>query len=340
MTKKDPYRCPRCNYVTEDKSRMRKHLYNNIKVCPATHNQIELTHEIKEYVLVNRVYHIKQDVPINNTNNTNNINNTINHYNTVMNFVSGIDTMRKLKNYCDYKQITLTPFDQAVQSKYEDTVVKLEKNQGHHEIRQDELWEAIDQVTKIKDGCIEDMNIIFDTELQKIRLYESGDWKELLLRSGLRTIVRTIQECLWNAYERYLIRKIENKKLPLSERENCRELLSEYYTFLACLDIDPVVKGSNNNQILFNPDDDKYWEPVDPSNIEMHTMVDMYTKMYANANNELTKGEKTRMMNNLVDLVKRNSKRNVRDLNYMVSAIINVDDEFKRTMLPTYSLEA
>jgi hypothetical protein len=48
------------------KACMRKHLYININICPATSSErnIELTDEIKEYILKNRVYHI----PKKNTN--------------------------------------------------------------------------------------------------------------------------------------------------------------------------------------------------------------------------------------------------------------------------------
>lgn len=53
---KTPYTCPRCNYSTVEKNNMRKHLYGVQKVCPATHNDIELTDEVKEYIMNNRIY--------------------------------------------------------------------------------------------------------------------------------------------------------------------------------------------------------------------------------------------------------------------------------------------
>jgi hypothetical protein len=54
--KRQQYTCCRCQYQTEDKSHMRKHLYNTAKVCPAQFQDIELTDIIKEYILKNRVY--------------------------------------------------------------------------------------------------------------------------------------------------------------------------------------------------------------------------------------------------------------------------------------------
>ena len=50
------YQCPRCNYQTEHKTNMRNHLYKNKKPCPATHKDLEITEDIKEKILNNRIY--------------------------------------------------------------------------------------------------------------------------------------------------------------------------------------------------------------------------------------------------------------------------------------------
>ena len=101
------YTCFRCNHQTNNKNDMRKHLYNRKSACPAAsiETDIELTDEIKEYILKNRVYHVpkekkttkrkntnkkisKKNEDINNTeniHNTNNTNNTENTNNTMNN---------------------------------------------------------------------------------------------------------------------------------------------------------------------------------------------------------------------------------------------------------------
>lgn len=56
MAKKHPYTCPRCGYITQQKGDMRKHFLTLQKPCPATKQDIELTPEVKEYILNNRVY--------------------------------------------------------------------------------------------------------------------------------------------------------------------------------------------------------------------------------------------------------------------------------------------
>ena len=55
--KKEHYKCVRCNYTTPQKSHMRQH-FTNIKPCPALLNVIELTPDIKKFILDNRIYNI------------------------------------------------------------------------------------------------------------------------------------------------------------------------------------------------------------------------------------------------------------------------------------------
>lgn len=55
---KPNYTCPRCNYQTKLKGDIRRHLYGVKKECPELNNPIELTDEIKQFIIKNRVYKI------------------------------------------------------------------------------------------------------------------------------------------------------------------------------------------------------------------------------------------------------------------------------------------
>jgi hypothetical protein len=50
------YVCVRCGMTSKDKRDMRIHFYNRKNTCPALVNDIELTDEVKEYILLNRTY--------------------------------------------------------------------------------------------------------------------------------------------------------------------------------------------------------------------------------------------------------------------------------------------
>jgi hypothetical protein len=53
---RDDYTCPRCGYQTRKRFCMNRHLYELSKVCPGQRNNIELTDEVKQHILNNRVY--------------------------------------------------------------------------------------------------------------------------------------------------------------------------------------------------------------------------------------------------------------------------------------------
>jgi len=52
----DDYCCPRCGYTTHHRSSMRNHLFRKNKPCAAKVELVELTTEVKEYILDNKIY--------------------------------------------------------------------------------------------------------------------------------------------------------------------------------------------------------------------------------------------------------------------------------------------
>jgi hypothetical protein len=56
-----PFKCPRCEYDTNVKQNMVKHLHRT-RLCPNKHN-VELTEDVKECVLKDRIYHISKSTP-------------------------------------------------------------------------------------------------------------------------------------------------------------------------------------------------------------------------------------------------------------------------------------
>lgn len=275
--KRSPYECPRCGYQSEKKSNMQFHLYKLKSVCPTSINNLVLTDDIKQHILECRVYLVKKDVPAERI-----VNQTINYYNTMNNYLNNIETLKKLQDYASYKNISLLPFEQCIDKHYESTKTKLEKGIGNHAIQEDDIFEMLDQVTKLQDESMEEFNIIHEPIGNKLMMYEDKEWKEMFVASGLKRMIRVIQERFWNAYECYLIRKIRGTSAGFShmERSKANELVREYYSFLARVDVDPYVKGKYDNQILYNEDDPRYTVEPRYENAEAFELVDKFSAMY------------------------------------------------------------
>lgn len=58
MTINFPYTCVRCGYATKEKYRMNDHFFKKKKVCPPIKCDIDLTDEIKNKILVDRIYRL------------------------------------------------------------------------------------------------------------------------------------------------------------------------------------------------------------------------------------------------------------------------------------------
>lgn len=295
-----------------DKACMRRHFMRRLK-CPAQVNDIDLTEEIKQYILDNRFYVIpKQMTSLQ----------TINNYNIMNNFISNLDPLTKLDKVIKYKNANLIPFDTSIDFRFQDTRLKLENDQGHHAFRDDDIFGIIDNITKVSDN-VEDFNLIYDSKKSKVMIYESGDWKDMFLLTGLRTIIKTIQDYFWNAYECYLIRKIKT-----SRQLETRDLLKEYYVFLASLDIEPFVKNKTDNKILYNADDDEYWSSTN----EDYYLSDEFSKFFKDVRDGITTRERDKWKQ-LVHMIKKNCQNNVEEVNKLVLSIIKVDDDFKHDLM-------
>jgi hypothetical protein len=248
------------------------------------------------------------------------------------NFINAIDPLKKIQDYIKHKNIPLISFDRSVELKYKKTRQKLERGQGTHSMSQDDIFEILDNVTKVASESLEDFNYFYDSNVKKLIMYESGDWKEMYVSSGLKMTIRTIKEYLWDAYECYLIKKMRTIA-NLHDKQKLKELLQEYYTFLGCMDVDPFVKDSYNNKILFTPDDDEYWNVPSNRDTNAWSIAEENMKIYNKVKDDITNKQKDKMKNNLLDVIKTNSKRNVSELNKVVISLINVDAEFKRDMM-------
>lgn len=111
MSHRHPYTCPRCGYSTKKKFNMIVHLTRLKKPCPATEEYVELTHEVIDFILVNRVYHAPKQAPqqiiINQTNNNQQINNFLGD-------IGDIEQLQDLlvQHRCpDTKTVTLSDFN-------------------------------------------------------------------------------------------------------------------------------------------------------------------------------------------------------------------------------------
>jgi hypothetical protein len=314
---------------------MKRHLYDGKKPCPKMINSIELTDDIKEYILANRIYHIPQIIqPIQSiTNNINNINQIINNNNVVTNYIANMDSIEKINKVINYQNLELIEYGDTIATKFSETVKELEDGRSNFLVLdKHNLFEVIDQVSSLTNETFENMNILFDEKFNKLKLYENGEWNVSILMSGIRTLLMKIKEVYFDQYECYLIRKIEYSILNLFNKQKIREKLVDYYKFLGCFEINPFSDGRNDSEIKYNMDDDRndpFLEHTDQNREVPIRYMDLYVKTRDNTK----KCELNKIKRDIIDIVKKNCKKNIDDLNKKVFAMFNMDEDFKKTII-------
>jgi hypothetical protein len=319
------YICPRCGYTTDRNSNMRSHMFKKKKPCPATKNVIELTDAIKQHVLDNRIYFLPQAPQT--------IINNINYNNTINNYISNMDFMDKFTKYITYKNINIIDFNDNVLNRFGSTMELLDdthastsmsmaSNASHDTVKlsMNEFMDILDQTTSICNDEYEGYNIHLDNTTQKLNLYEDGEWKSFLKDAGIKRVVAGIQDYFLDAYELYLVRKLFGVGCDAFQKQEVRQYLAEYYHFLACFNLMPYVNNRTNSRILTD-------ESV--SDDRDFTISDAMLQLYHDKLSKLTVIQRSRVHKDVYDIIKRNSKHNLDDLNKKVSELFDMDEEFR-----------
>ena len=310
---KRKYICIRCGYETEYKSAMHNHFYRRKKPCPLFKNNIDLTEDIKDHILQNFVYIL----PINRHDDTKQLNTTINNYHTVNNFIANMDVLDKMTKYLEYKRIKLLDFDKKVETKYMSNVRRLDNNlyKFGFQLSSDDFLEIINEVSSLCDGeSYENFNIMYDNKVNKLRVYELGTWEEMLLNSGIRKIVQIIQDNYLDSYEQYLIKILNHTDTTHRKRQQCKEHLQEYYSFIGAFEVPAYVQNMHADNIR-------------------EDIIDTYWKLYTTTRDNLKRCDINKTKKDVVDILKRNTVRNIEEMNKKIINLFKIDESFKQDMM-------
>lgn len=302
-----------------------------LKPCPQTQNTLELTDEIKEHVLINRVYTVSKPV-VQATHHT--INQTINNFNTINNFIASMDFMDKLSKYIAYNNIELLDYGDKVEAQYIKNRRRLEKGQTKYifKLSNPELMEIVDKVSSMCNNNFEELSIHFDEKTKKLKLFEGGEWETLLQEAGITKVIYAIKDNYLDMYECYLVRRLYDDKTSVMEKASIKEHLFDYYKFISCFNIEPYIKGKTDEHILHGASQDS-----DDMSIENNTIADTLMPQARKIIDNMPRGDIQRTKKEVLEIIKRNSKQNIEELNKKVVALFNMDESFKVQLLERVS---
>lgn len=316
--KHNDYECIRCNFKTNHKCNMKRHLYKT-NPCPAERNDIVLTTEIKETILMDRIYHMKQE-PVTNTStiSQNIINQQLyltNNIGTIMNVITpNMSDIDRLTMYLQYKDKELISLCDDVEMTYGADANKLRNNTYRYrfEMSTDDILEIMSNISKCKDKDYSDMNIIYNTKEKKINILDdTNEWSESLVEKGVKVIIEKVQDGYLHEYEKYLIKKI----LCTSGQDEqvLKDRLNDYYRFLSSFDMNPLCSDRNRHM------------DVEFVTVEM---IDRFYPLYKNIYEKIKQSDKNKMKTIMFDVLRRASEKNIKDLYNSFYALFSTNKDF------------
>jgi hypothetical protein len=316
-----PYSCPRCGYQTDRKGYMKGHLYDLKKECPSVIARVELTEDIKQDILKNRVYHI-EDTP-----KPQSAFQIINNHNVITNFICGIDPLTKLQNYYRYYQKKPKEFEEMVDELYEEQSRFLEDYSGRHVVHYNQshymdMVDNLSDVSKCNENVMKSFNICYDDKRKKMWIYEneSDGWMAYRYTAGVAEIIRVIALSLLHKYEIYLVKKLEYGDYIGYERARLEESLDHYFLFLQSFGVQPLCV---DNSTAFE-------EMVFEHNEGRDDLSDKYISRMEKATQSTKK--KQEIQKQVYQIVKTNLEQNIRELNKKIIEIAKVDQEFLKQL--------
>jgi len=313
---------------------MRKHLFTKQKPCPAVVNDIVLGADIKQHILENRVYKVKDESKI--------INQTINNNNTINNFIAGLDVFTKLKELTAFRNKPLLDFETKVEELYGDDVERFQNDgfRGTVRYEKDHFIDMIHNMTRADNNDMDDMCVFYDSDEDRVYFSTgNGQWEDYMCDPGIRYLVDTLVSYNLENYEVYLIRKLE-------ERATLGELtasLEDYYRFIATFRVMPWVHNKSDAQLLDSEcggageSDCGALGGIGSLGIGDNEIACKYMRMYERIKDELTLAQRKLTARAVVDVIKTTTKTNIRELNKRIMGFLNVDEGFKQDVLRAIS---
>jgi hypothetical protein len=295
---------------------MEKHLYKK-KQCPKRLHDIELSDEVKLYVLANRIYHIPKQQLVSP------VNSTINIYNQMTNIIASMDVIERIQTLVQKTQTDLIPLESKIEQLYGDTGALLTVEDGDaggwqdNMLEKDDFYDIIERVSKTNDDTFGDIGMLFDDKLNKLHIREGDAWSLERFDYGVKRVIGMLQDTYFDHYECYLIGKILNDA-NFRARQQCEELLRLYYGFIESFDLKPFACSGNSS-------DDELLS--DASNKER------FERLFKIEKDALKKVQRDKYIREVRDIIVRNAQRNKAEISKRLLSLVKADRAFMQTIL-------
>ena len=290
---------------------MRKHFASK-NPCPMTSSRIVLTDEIKQHILLNRIWLPLPEAKVPHT---------VINYNTVVNMNMRV----KVGKLFDAIKKSPMIIEDKIPKVLESELRMLASDIQGVEHTETNLSNIIGRVVRSYEKDLSDVNVIYDPKTKSVLLFddaangkeENGKvndlGKELDLEGGAYKLIEMLQNNYLHEYERYLLRQHHYNDNPRSQQA-LLETLMNYYRFI----------GSFGLEAYHCLVDDYMIYDADCGTKK--ACNEQYLKHYKKVVESLTQAEKRACVSKVKSLIVSNSASTLKELNTAVLDMIRVNN--------------
>lgn len=253
------FKCPRCAYTTPYSTAMKKHLYKLKNSCPASASDIELTPELKQRILNDRVLSLQATTRIlnqqqqiattinnNNTTTTNNnhITNNHNHYTIVIQqHLANQPLINNLDLYSRLNHLSIDNMEDRAKIACENLGWYDMKNNrvkdAHHVIKEESCMNLFETLSSRSDDQKKIACIIKEPSCDLYSVHDGNTYVKQTELETMQSTISSVRRVFFDEYEKTLIRKKDDNALDEHQRLRCYNILKAYYLLLNAFDMFP-----------------------------------------------------------------------------------------------------
>lgn len=341
---------------------MYNHLYTNVRLCPrAVNNSVDLTDEVKAYVMANRVWRDElagdAHVPTcavasaetstamdasgsstssvtttttnshnNNTNSNNTMNQTINVYNQITNIINNMDPIERVSAYVNHTNAQLISLDDKIESMYGDKGNLLDLGDMQDPEYVKDLSLKRDDLLDVIDAIstIKDLEACSD-----IGLVYDEKLRKIHIREG-----SSWQSSRFDRGVKTIIGWLQSTYLDSYERYLVRRILTHANARKRAQSEESLrlyfgfIESFDLEPFVVSSDTADEDELFSDENTR-ERFIDMFQRERA----ELKKMTRDRYIRDVKEILARNSQKNKMEISRRLLDLVKADEEFKQLML-------
>ena len=323
-----PYTCARCNYVTKIKRDIKLH-FTRKTICPKI-NDIELTDEIKESIIRDRIYHKPKEPAVPQTiNNNQTIYNNINIENYIAKTPPDEKINKLLEHFNhDMPNLKEIPYFRRMRR-------SLIEHKDHPDESRKEECRHIDDIFKTIIDFLqsffedEEDNNVYNCFIKSniFHMFDDDEWQKRTIPKGMKHFIKILKTMVFDAYEVCLIRQMTNWKL----RQKAKESLKDYYSLIYSFDNLPTFmeERNNDNKLLYNKNDHEYDNP----DYDSFEYIDQLSTIWSEVRKEMKEYKINKNSSQLKQIISNHSDKTMSILDDKLSCELKGNADFQHNLI-------